>query len=99
LVKLIRLYVFCQEQGTNVKENLQENLYELRITSDISMSILGNTFQSGQDSVDDIINFKIRNDLFQFCVSNTSDLRLNIVKILDEISQERFELFLAHCLG
>lgn len=67
--------------------------------SDIGMSILGNTFQSGQDSVDDIINFKVRNDLFQFRVGNASDLRLDIVKIFDEISQEGLELFLTHRLG
>lgn len=93
------MYVFCQEQGTSAEENLRESLHELRITSDIGMSILGNTFQSGQDSIDDIINFKVRNDLFQFRVGNASDLRLDIVKIFDEISQEGLELFLTHRLG
>ena len=60
------------------------------------MSVLRYIFKDRQDTVQDVIGFKIRNDIFEFAIGNAPNLGLNVVEILGIVWHEHLELVLAH---
>lgn len=60
------------------------------------MSILRNVLQDGDNSIHDIVSLNVGNDVFQFAVGDTSDLRLDVVEVLSIVRQKHLELFFSH---
>lgn len=78
--------------------SLRVHLSERTLTSNIGLWVLRDGLECGEDSIDDIINFEVGYELFEFAIGDATNLRLNIVEVLDIIPKKRFEILFSHGL-